>query len=236
VHPLGSRHIGGDFAKGALLVSGELPGQAGPKLRRQIPLEGERHPAPGPLGHGSGPNQHQLQVQELVEGQPPPAGFRLFDGCRPMHRPQCLRQRRKREAPAERFRHRVLGKRDQSLEVPLDQRANDLVTEALGGGIDWKNLAQLQRIGVALGVGQDDELAGRHLPAVIEANRAGDQQGLPHFNRSIEEGLSGPDAFQQAAVVTQDGVKDPEATSRWQHALGHHPSGAGNFLTDLRPG
>ena len=91
-------------------------------------------------------------------------------------------------------------------------------------GYTGSTLPAGERIGVAVGVGQDDELARRHLPAVIEAHRAGDEQRLPDRDGAVEERLPRPDALEHAAVVPQHRVEDPEPAPGRQHALGHHPA------------
>ena len=100
VHPLGSSHVGGDLPEGPLLVFGQLPGQALLEPGSEVPLDGERHAAPMPLGHGAGPDEHQLEIEQLVERQPPPALLGIIQRCGAMHRPQGVCQRRAVPGPA----------------------------------------------------------------------------------------------------------------------------------------
>ena len=60
----------------------------------------ERDAAPLPLGHGAGPDQHELEIEQLVERQPPPAQLRLGGGGGPVHRAERLGQRREVRASA----------------------------------------------------------------------------------------------------------------------------------------
>ena len=107
------------------------------------------------------------------------------------------------------------------------------MAQPFGRGIHRQHLAGGQRLGLAVRVGQDHELARRHLPAVVEPDRPRDQQRLAHGDGAVEKGLPRPHAFEHAAVVPQDGMEDPEAAAGRQHALGHHPSDAGHLLADL---
>jgi hypothetical protein len=52
--------------------------------------------------------------------------------------------------------------------VTVDERADELVTEAFSGRIDWQHLTGGQGIGFTLRIGENDVLPGCHLAAVIE--------------------------------------------------------------------
>ena len=83
-----------------------------------------------PLGHGTGADQHQLQVQQLVERQPSAARFRLDGVLRPVHRSERLGQRHEARFRPDRRRHRVLGEGDERVEMTIDERADDPVAQA----------------------------------------------------------------------------------------------------------
>jgi hypothetical protein len=78
VHPLRRRHVSRDLPDGLLLITGKLPGEAFFEPRGEIPLDAERHPAAVALGHRSRADQHQLEIEELIERQPPPSLLRLL--------------------------------------------------------------------------------------------------------------------------------------------------------------
>ncbi len=120
-----------------------------------------------------------------------------------------------------------------AVEVPLDQRPDDLVAEPLGGGIDRQHLAPDQRVFLPVGVGQDDELSGSELPPVVEPNRSRHQQRLPHRDAAVEKRLTRPDALEYSAVIPQHRVKDPQPAPGGQHSFRHHPPDTGNLLPYL---
>ncbi len=235
VHPIGRGHVAGDFAQGALLIGGELPGERRLEPAGEIPPEGEGHPGALSLGHGAGTNQHELQVEQLVERQTPPTRLRLEGGLRPVHRPERLGERCQTGFGPNGRRHRVVGESDQGIEVPIDERADDLVAEAFGGRVHRQDPPRRKRI-VAFAVREHDELAGRELPAMIEAHRAAHQDRLPDGDAAVEEGLPGPDALENAAVVPQHRVKDPKPATGGHNPFGHDPSYAGYLLADLGAG
>ena len=113
--------------------------------------------------------------------------------------------------------------------------ADDLVAQTFGGGIHRQDPSGRERI-ARLAVGEHDVLARRELAAVVEAHRAAHQEGLADRDAAVEEGLPRPDAFQDAAVVAQHRVEDPEPAPGRHDALRHHPADAGDLLADLGPG
>ena len=64
-----------DLTQGPLLVRGELPGQALVESGGELAADREGHSAALALGHHPGANQHELQIEQLVERQPAPAGL-----------------------------------------------------------------------------------------------------------------------------------------------------------------
>jgi hypothetical protein len=80
-----------------LLIVRQLPGERLAQLRGEITPDGERDPAPAPLGHRARPDQHQLEVQQLVERQPPAAELGLERRGRPMHGSKSVLERGKLE-------------------------------------------------------------------------------------------------------------------------------------------
>jgi hypothetical protein len=137
---------------------------------------------------------------------------------------------------AERVGEWIVGARDQRVEVAVDERPDHPVTEAFCSGVDREDFSGRQRIGFAVGLGENDVFPRRELAAVVEPDGAGDQQRLPHCDGAVEEGLAGPDALEHAAVVAEDGVEDAKPAPGRQHPLGDYPAYACDLLTDLRPG
>ena len=96
-----------------------------------------------PLGEQPGARQHQLQVEQLVEREPAPTGLRLLDRGGPVHRAERLGQRRQAEVrPGSTSGSGSREKRDQRLEVPVDEAADHLVAQPLGGPIDRQHPAR----------------------------------------------------------------------------------------------
>ena len=207
------------------------------ELSSELPLDGEGHAAPMSLGNRTGPDEHQLKIEQLIERQPPSSPLGLLRGTRAMHCAQRIGQGRagpdsRRSASGS----PSCGQRDQPVEVPVDQRPDDLVAQSFGGGIDRQHLPGGEGVGLAVGVGQDHVLSRCHLPPVIESDRPGDQQGLADRNGAVEKWLSRPDALQHAAVVPQHGVEDPKPAPGRQDALGDDSADAGHLVTQLRLG
>ena len=75
-----------------------------------------------PLGDGAGANQHELQIEQLVEGEPAPAPFRLGRGGGTVHRAERLGQRGQPERRRSALGEDVGEQRDQRIEMPVDQR------------------------------------------------------------------------------------------------------------------
>ena len=199
-------------------------------------LTSKATPAPLALGDGAGADEHELEVEQLVEGEPPPAPLRLVgwtraDAPRAAPRPAAGSPAARRSGSGSRSSDSAMS----ASRCRSTSDADDPVAEPLGGGIDRQHLAGGERIGLALRVRQDDVFARRQLPAVVEPDRPGDQQRLPHGDGPVEERLARPDALEHAAVVAQHGVEDPEPAPGGQHALGDHPPDARDLLPDLRP-
>jgi hypothetical protein len=74
------------------------------------------------------------------------------------------------------------------------------------------------------------------LPAVVESNRAGDQERLAYGDGSVQKRLPRPDAFQQSALIPQNRVEDSKTTAGREHAFGHNPAHAGDLVAQLGPG
>src|SRR6185295_12498603 len=92
----------------------------------------------------------------------------------------------------------------------------------LGRRIDRQDFPRGERIGVALRIGENDELAWRELATMIKANRTGNEQRLTDRDGAVEERLAGPRTLEDAAVVAQDGMKDPQAPACRNDSLRHH--------------
>ena len=78
VHPVGRRHVAGDFPDRLLLIVRELPGQALAKTGGVLAPDLERDAAPLPLGDGTRADEHQLEIEQLVERQPAAALLRFL--------------------------------------------------------------------------------------------------------------------------------------------------------------
>ncbi len=230
VHPVRRGHVGRDFAQRPLLISGELPGERHAEPGGQLAAHRERHAAPTALGHRAGADEHELQVEQLVEGEPPASRLRLGGGARPVDRPQRIGERREAQRQAERRRQHVVRQGDERVEMAVHQPADGLVAQALGGRVDRQHLAPGQRLRLAIGIGQHHEFAGRHLAPMVEADRPRDEQRLAHRDGPIKERLARPNALEHAAVVPQHGVEDAEPAPCRQHSLGHHPPDARDLL------
>ena len=92
MHPFRRSHVGRDFANGPLLVVRQFVRERRLECRGEVALHLERDPAPLALGQRARADQHQLQVEELVEGQPAPAPLGVRHGRRTMHVAQRVRQ------------------------------------------------------------------------------------------------------------------------------------------------
>jgi hypothetical protein len=125
---------------------------------------------------------------------------------------------------------------NEGIEMAIDQRANDFMTEPFSGRIDRENLSRRERICLGISVRENHVLPGGHLPPVIEPNRPRYQQSLTDEDGAIEEWLPGPDTFEDAAVVPEHGVKDPKPPAGRQHSLGHNPAHTGDLLAQRCPG
>src|SRR2546423_11676676 len=120
--------------------------------------------------------------------------------------------------------------------MPFDQRSDDLVTEPFGSGIHRQYFPGRERIGVTVGIRENDIFPGSHLTAMIEADRARDEECLPHRYAAIQERLPRPDAFQESAVIPTYRVEEPETPSGGQHSLGHHLTHTGHLLAQSSVG
>ena len=236
MHPFRRRHVARDLLERALLVPGQLPGKILPQLGREVALDLEGDAEPLALGDGPRPDEHELQIEQLVEREPPATALRLVRGRRPMHGTERVGQGRKTHGLPIRLRQRVCRQRDEGIEVPLDQRPDDPVAQSLGGRIHRQHLARSERIPIPLRLGQYHVFPGGELSPVVEPHRAGDQQGLPDRDGAVEKSLPGPHALEHPAVVTKHGVEDPKPAPRRQHALRHHAADARHLLPYLCPG
>ena len=77
-------------------------------------------------------------------------------------------------------------------------------------------------------------MASRFDPRNQSEGRQAHQEGLADGDAAVEECLPWPDALEDAAVVAQHGVEDPEALAGREHPLGHDTADARHFLPDLR--
>ncbi len=233
VHPLGRGHVPGDLSQRALLVRGQLPRQVLTQPGGQVALDLEGDPAPLAFRDSAGANQHELEIEQLVEGQSPPASLGVLRRSGAMDRAERFGEGEKPGSHAHRLGQHVLGGRDQRVEMPLDEPANDLVAQALGGGIYGQHFSGGQGIGVGSCVREDDEFAGCQLPAVIEPDRARDQQRLADLDAPVQERLPRPDTLEYSAIVSEHGVEDPETLPGGQHTLRDHSPDARHFLPDF---
>ena len=115
--------------------------------------------------------------------------------------------------------------------------ADDLVAQALGGGIDRQHLAGRQRIGLAVAVGQDRRTRaapsggrgrsapGRETRSVCPTAMVRSRNACPGQTHSSTPLSSRSTAWK---------IRSPRRVGT--HALGHHPADAGDLLPDLGPG
>ncbi len=230
VHAVRRRHVARNLAERAMLVLGQLPRQGLAEAGGQVAPQRKCHPAPAPLGHGSRADEHELEVEQFVERQPPPALLRLGGRAGTVYRAERLGQRRKGERAPERLREHVLGQCDQRVQVAIHKPADHFVAQPFGSRIHRKHFPGGERFRIGLRVGQDHELARRHLPAMVKSDRTRHQERLPDRDGPVEERLARPDALEHAALVAQHGMKDPKPPARGQHAFGHHPPDACDLL------
>jgi hypothetical protein len=118
------------------LIAGQLPRQILSQPRRQVTFEAECNAAPMAFGDHARANQHQLQIQKLVEGQAPAPPLRLLQRTRTVHRLKRLRKRRQPQTRRQGRWQNIFCQGYKGVEVPIDQRADDLVTQSLGRRID----------------------------------------------------------------------------------------------------
>ena len=236
VHAVGRGHVGGDLAEGALLIRREGPGQRLPEPARQVALHLEGDTDSLALGHGPRPDQHQLEVEQLVERQSAASPLGLLDRGRPVHRSQRLGQGGQSGGGAHRLGHRIARQCDERIEVPLDQSPDDPVAQSFGRGVDRQDLARGQRIRLTLGFGEHDVLPWSELPPMIETYGARHQQCLSHLDRPIEKRLARPHAFEHTTVIAQHGMKDSEPPPGRNHAFRHHSPDARHLLADFGAG
>ena len=184
-----------------MLVIGELPRKTRAEPGGQIALDLERDPDALSFRDGPSADEHELEVEQLVERQSPASPLGVLRRRRAMNRAEGIGQRWQPLCQAHRLRQGVFGGGDETVQMPLDEPAENLVAQSLGGGIHGKDLPRRERIGVRSGIGEDDELPGGELPAMVEPHRPGDQQRLAHLDAPVEEGLAGPDALEHSALV-----------------------------------
>ena len=98
---------------------------------------------------------------------------------------ECLCEAGEIEGPPERIGEEIGCERRQLVEMPVHQRADDLVAQALGGGIDREDLARGEGIRVPRRLDEDDVLTRGHLAAVIEPDGPGDEQRLADGDRPV---------------------------------------------------
>src|SRR4051795_17949 len=106
--------------------------------------------------------------------------------------------------------------------MPVDQRTNDFVTQPFRCRIYRQHFAAEQRVSIGFKVGENDKFAGCHLTPVIESHRSGYQKRLSHNDRAIEKWLTGPHALEESALIPENRVKDPEASTGGENAFGDH--------------
>jgi hypothetical protein len=66
---------------------------------------------------------------------------------------------------------------------------------------------------------------------VIESDRTRDEQCLPYRYGAIQKRLARPHTLQNAAVVSQNRVEDPETAPGGEHAFSHDRANAGHLMT-----
>ncbi len=231
VHALRRRHVRRNLRQGLFLVAGELPGQRFAEAPREGRVAHLSQPALVALGERAGARQHQLHIEQLIEGKATAPEFRLRRTGRAVHDAQRLGQGGQAQGQAPLRWQQVGDERNEGIEVPVDQRADLPMSQSFGGRIDREDQAFGCRLRV-VGVAEDDELARRHLPAVIEPHRPRHEQQLSLADGAVEEGLAGPDALEQSRIVAQHRMKDPETLPRREHTLGHDAAHGRDLIAD----
>ena len=174
MHPLGGRHVFGDFPDGVLLVSRQLEGERLLEPRRQLAFELEADAGPRAFGQHPRPGLHELLVEEFVEGQAPPAALGVLERRGPVDRREGLPHRGEPHARAQRRRMRIRRERQQRVEVLGQQPADLAVGQPFGRRIHRQDHPVAGLVLVLLG--EHDELARHKLAAVIEPDRTAHQQ------------------------------------------------------------
>jgi hypothetical protein len=100
------------------------------------------------------------------------------------------------------------------------------VGEPLGGGVDGEEDAALLGRRLAL-AGDHGELAGLHLPAVEELDRAGEEEEVALVDHPLQVRLAGPGALHHPGGVAHHRLEDAQPAPRGQHAAGHHAADDG---------
>jgi hypothetical protein len=135
-----------------------------------------------------------------------------------------LGQRRQTGLGADGRRHRVVGERDERVEMTIDERPDDLVAQTLGGGIHRQYPPGRERI-VAFTVGEHDVLAGGELAAMVVCDAVlrklpgalGDSQSA--VEESYSEALEGaPEYPHYTRPASYRGWEVPEILLSGDHA------------------
>jgi hypothetical protein len=213
-------HVAEDLADRPLLGAGQL--------EREPVVEGadegvgpaERDPAPLPGGQAVGPGVQELEEEELAVGQATAGPLRGGDGRGPVQRLQRLGQGRQAEAGQV-----VAGNGSWSASRGSrrsrfwSRMARSIRWDSPSVAGRWAGPGPLPRAGHP---GPGPRAPGAGSGGRGRSGRARDQEAVALADGAVQERLPGPGALDEARVIPDHGLEDPEPLPGGQHALAHH--------------
>src|SRR2546426_1056024 len=127
---------------------------------------------------------------------------------------------------------RVVGERQQGVEVLVHERADLAVGEAFRGRVDRQDEALVRAFFPR--VREQDELPRHELAPVVVADGPGDEQQLAPLDGALEEGLARPGALDEPALVPQDRAEYAQPAARGDHPGADDTPHAGHLLAHAR--
>src|SRR3989441_11962069 len=127
---------------------------------------------------------------------------------------------------------RVVGERQQGVEVLVHERADLAVGEAFRGRVDRQDEALVRAFFPR--VREQDELPRHELAPVVVADWPGDEQQLAPLDGALEEGLARPGALDEPALAPQDRAEYAQPPARRDHPGAHDTPHAGQDRKSTR--
>ena len=155
--------------------------------------------------------ERELEDEELVEGEPPPALLRLLRRARVVHRDERVGPERQPLGDGERRGQRVAVGAD-VLERRRDERAELLLGQRLAGGVDRRVVGRLGRLAEVVALDLEAVAVGLAAQPDLRAGR----------QLRLEPGLVEPRRLDLAGVVGDAGAEDLEPAAAAPRRGGEH--------------